>query len=353
MPFPSQFYDHHSERMVLAHVLADPSVLLELSLSAKDFHTDGFAQIFEVFIQLGQEGKLSKDSARSSLTGKLPASLIAEMFFLVPEGEVWDHEAIVKNLSWKRSISGLFNYWSGNLERADIGAVLNSIQNWVADMTTPTGSRFVTFSNVRVNTSQPPTYTFCVSGSNGSHANISFTSAQLDQPFVFRRKIREILNINPILPTKEFDSFIHRLINSATMDKAPYDASLDASICFWIRQWFKGCGEAETPEEMSHGYIERDDARWFQSNWLMRYLGEKAKIRMSAPELWNLLRRQGGDTRLIKLKGQPIRVWGLKLCFFASDEDEEPEPDPGQMEMALPDDDVLSEEDDLSWLGGD
>ncbi|MBA7716962.1 hypothetical protein ES703_126047 [subsurface metagenome] len=208
----------------------------------------------------------------------------------------------------------------------------------------------VFFSNVRVVGSSPPTYKITVSSHNRKQVReIKFSSQDLDKQSVVKRKVRENLQINPVLP-KSFDGFVHQLLQHARIEEGPFDASEEENICYWIREWFKTAVEAEDPDDLTRGYLDREGAYWFVSERINGYLSDRTKVKLTSPMLWSVINDRGGrKSKVFSLAGKKVRLWGLDKDFFEEHEPAEAEtitkPTPemlavGETELPVPDDEV-------------
>jgi len=200
-------------------------------------------------------------------------------------------------------------------------------------------SRMISITNPRIVQTESPVYKLTVSSINGTNpVEVRISSAELDKPASFRRHIREKLRINPLLP-KQYDEFIHKIVQQAEVESEQEDASSEETICYWIKEWFSGANEAEDVEDLNQGYIKREGARWFSAERLLRFISEHGKTKLNRSELWAVISDRGGKkSRNFRLGDKVVKLWGLDESFFSEEQEAPIEGD--QLEM----------EDNLSWL---
>jgi hypothetical protein len=197
----------------------------------------------------------------------------------------------------------------------------------------------ISITNPRIVQAESPTYKLTVSSINGKKpVEVRLSSAEMDKPASLRRHIREKLRINPLLP-KQYDDFIHRIVQQAEVESEQEDASSGETICYWIREWFSGANEAEDIEDLNQGYLRKEGARWFSAERLLRYLSEHARIRLTRSNLWEVIHDRGGQkSRMFRLGEKTVRLWGIGEEFFAEDK------------TLIEGDQMKMGEDDLKWL---
>jgi hypothetical protein len=344
------FSDVEAEEFVIASIIIEPDWLDELDLDATDFLDEQMATLYQAALDLrNREEHIDELSIAREVSGKVPAWVIPKIISQVPTSmDCLYYAQRVKEMSRKRQVlrilegaKELLKQYTSQESTDLLRATLDSLQFLNKR------SRLVRFSNPRTVTSDPPTYMVTVSSLNHKQSvDIRFTSTELDNSTVFKRKIREKLQINPILP-RGFDSLVDWLVRNSKSLPAPSDASTEDTIYFWMREWFKTAIEAEHPEDLTQGYIEREGAYWFVKARMLNYLREKARVKLSDSSFWPLIMNRGGrQSKVFSLSGKKVRLWGIDKKFFAEEEEEPAEGE--QMEMKV--EEKPEEEDDLSWL---
>jgi hypothetical protein len=181
-------------------------------------------------------------------------------------------------------------------------------------------SRVVTFTNPIISLTEPPLYTIHASGM-GREADIQFKTEHLDNKREFKRRIRESLHFVPDLPPG-FDLFISNLIANAKQTATPPDTKKEDQILTAVKEWFAAAKEAESPDDLVRGYVEKRGYRWFQSSKLHRYLTDQYKMIMTRGELWEGLKKHGAErSESIRVGTESFRLWGLPIPLFSTDED--------------------------------
>jgi len=336
--------DEAAEAYVVAAIILEPELLAEVDLEVGDFSGKEYSQLFEAELALWERGEvIDQNSVAIELAGRIETWVISKLLAELPDtSKCLYYASIVKELSRKRQLIGMWQkVMENDIYSLPSSDLFDAIHREMETLRLPTGSsRLVRFINTEVSTSDPPSYLIKVSTMNGKTIDIRLKSSELDTPKVIKRKIREKLHINPIIP-KNFDALIHGQLRSAHIKKAPLDASLDAQVCWWIKEWFKIADEAEEPEDMAQGYVDRFGAYWFVKERLLKYIREKGRINISDSSFWPIIEQHGGRlSKPISIKGKKIRLWGLGKEFF--DEEEEEMEEGEQL--------ALREEEDLSWL---
>jgi hypothetical protein len=337
------------------------------ALEVEDFYSERNGYLFQSFVNLKGRGiSVDQITVASELhgMGKLEAiggaAFLSHLIASCPTPLDCPYYAqVIREWSLRRQLVMLSDKITETAsdKKQTIGDIVDKAKAALDSFSFPHKlSRYVTFSNPRKYTSDPPQYFLYVASNNGTGADIKFSSPELDQPMVVKRKIRERLNINPILP-KDFDALIHLMVKQAMMDEAPQDASVEESIFFWIREWFKTAIEAEEVEDLAQGFIDKEGSIWFQSDRLVRYLQEKAKVKLTRPALGSILATRGlTKSKLMRLGTKAARVWGLPKAFFQVEDEvadgdnlpleETPEKPGAEMAEGAPGE----AEENMSWL---
>lgn len=340
----SPVYNEESEAYVVASVLRTPSLLGELDLDPEDFFISDHRYLFEAILSLVEKGEeVNEATVVKQAADKVGTWVISRIMAELPDEVDFPHHAeLVKEMKRRRQILAASEAVGKDLRTADITSeqAADRLQSTILNLNWPSRtSRMVFFSNAQVVGTSPPSYQVTVSSHNAKQARqIKLTSQDLDKPSTLKRKIREKLQINPLLP-KNFDGFVHQLLQHAQAEEGPLDASEEETVCFWVREWFKTSAEAETPDELSHGYIDREDAYWFVAERLISFLSDRAKVKLTGPILWSVIRDRGGrKSKVFSLAGKKVRLWALDKSFFE-------EREPAEEEQL-----GIEKGGDLSWL---
>jgi hypothetical protein len=343
----SPIFDEQAESFVIGSILLDPSYLAQVDLDPEDFNVQNYARLFEAMLALKTRGEeISQATVIKEASGKVESWVVDKVIKESNPVDCLSHAATVKELSRKRHLLAAINgalqaYHKDNLSSAELA---DKLRLAIDTLNLPTkSSRAITISNPRIKQADPPTYQFSVTSSNGERtADITMNSEDLDQPAIFRRVVREKIQINPLLPKREqYDAFIHSLVQQAQVTSEQADASADESTYYWIREWFATGSEAEDVSDLAHGYIKREGARWFSADRLLKYLADKPKVKLNRSQLWSVISDRGGrKSKNMRVGENVVKLWGFDEKFFKPGivEDE-------QMALGKP-----GEEEDLSWL---
>ena len=336
--------NEESEAYVVASVLRDPSLLGELDLDPEDFFISDHRYLFGGILSLVEKSEeVNELTVAKETADKVGSWVISRIMADLPDDiDFLHHAEIVKELKHRRQLLAAVDTISKELRTAAISSeeAADQLQSTIQSLNWPSRtSRMVFFSNARVVGSFPPTYKITVSSHNRKQIKeIKFSSQDLDKQAVVKRKVREKLQINPVLP-KNFDGFVHQLLQNAQLEEGPFDASEEANICYWIREWFKTAVEAEDPDDLTRGYLDREGAYWFVSERLNGYLSDRTKEKLTSPMLWSVINDRGGrKSKVFSLAGKKVRLWGLDKDFFEEHE-------PAEAEQL-----AMQKGDDLSFL---
>lgn len=346
-------YDDEAEAHVIASIVLEPSYLAETDLDPEDFFIDDYRHLFEAILSLRERGaEINQANVTREASPKVGNWVLPKITAEALPIECLYYADIVKELSRQRKLVGSVENTMKEFRKQRLSSqeLADRLRLCLNSLDFPTNSsRVITVSNPRIIQASPPVYELTVSTTNGTtSADIKVTSADLDKPLVFRRKVREHLKINPLLP-KQFDAFIHQLLQHAQTQLGPKDASTDENICFWIREWFTTAVEAEHHDDLAQGYLNRDGALWFSSERLIKYISERTKIKIDPSSFWAVIHDRGGRrSKVLSIANKKVRLWGLDKSFF---EEEEPA-DSEQMPLEQTPEKPPIGKDDLKWLEG-
>ena len=344
--FTKQVYDIEAEKQVVGAILKDPSVLSGIDLDLHDFYIIEYRQIYEAALSLCSNGGEISQGAIARMSKVEPHWLSGAVAVSDPSECLYYAETVKEYGRSRRLISLVkeaVQHFSENDSVTSID-LADQIRVGLESFKLPSKkARSITVQDPKIINTIPPSYVMTVSTFAGDiSSEVEFLSADLDSPKNFRRKIRECITINPVLP-KDFDAFIHDLLQKAEIENAPGDTSKEESICYWIAEWFSTATEAETIHDLTQGYIEKHMARWFSPDRLVNYISERRKERINRNDLWSVIRTRGGrrQDKVIRLGDKTVRLWGLDMSFF--EKYSTPVAEEDQLAMGII-------EEDLSWL---
>jgi hypothetical protein len=334
-------YDQDTEGQCIGSIILEPSYLGQIALDPADFYYNEYRHLFEIVLGLKQRGEeINQETVQKGLESKEDEWALTRA---VSEALPLDCPALaarVKELSRQRRLVGsvekaLRDFRKDNLTSTEFADRLRLALDSVS--LPSRSSRIITVTNPRIVQAETPTYKLTVSCVDGRNpVEVRLSSAELDKPTSLRRHIRERLRINPLLP-KQYEEFIHKLVQEAEVESEQEDASSGETICYWIREWFSGANEVEDVEDLIQGYIKKEGARWFSAERLLRYLSTHANIKLTRSQLWEAIHDRGGQkSRNIRLGDKVVKLWGIGEQFFASDK--------------IIEGDQISIDEDLGWL---
>jgi len=334
-------YDEDAERQVIGSIILEPSYLGQVDLDPADFYFDDHRRLFEIVLGLKQRGEeINRETVQKEVESKKDEWALTRAVSEALPLDCLAQAARVKELSRQRHLAGavekaLRDFRKDNLTSTEFADRLRLVLDSIS-LPSRT-SRMITIANPRIVQAETPTYKLTVSSINGRNpVEVRLTSAEMDRPASLRRHIREKLRINPLLP-KQYEEFIHKIVQQAEVESEQEDASSGETISYWIREWFDTASEAERVDDLSKGYITREGARWFSVERLLGFLSEHGKIKLSRSDLWAAIHDRGGrKSRVFRLGKSTVRLWGLDESFFQDTE--------------VVEGDHLELEDNLEWL---
>ncbi|MDD5703531.1 MAG: DnaB-like helicase N-terminal domain-containing protein, partial [Dehalococcoidales bacterium] len=332
-------YDQEAERQVIGAIVLEPAYLGQVNLDSADFYHDDHRRIFGIIIDMKQrDEEISPDTVRKLVADSDVWTLTTAIAEALPL-DCLAQAARVKELSRQRYLAGsidkvLHDFRKDNLTSTELADRLRMVLDSISLPSRV--SRMIKVSNPRIVQAESPTYKLNVSLIDGSNSvEIRLSSAEIDKPASFRRHIREKLRINPLLP-KQYDEFIHQIVQQAVVESEQEDASTTETICYWIREWFNGANEAEDVEDLNQGYVKKEGARWFSAERLLRYLAGHVGLKLTRSQLWEAIHDRGGQkSRNIRLGEKVVKLWGINEQFFVTDK--------------VAEGDQIRMDDDLSW----
>jgi hypothetical protein len=333
-------YDDRAEAAVIGSIIQEPSYFDKIDLDPEDFYVKEYSNIFGAIIALKQRGEeITRATVIKEVSGSVGSWVIDKVVAESLPIDCLKDAATIKELSRQRHLvasleQALRDYRKDHLPSHELA---DRLRLALDEIKLPSKtSRAIVVTNPRIVQAHPPTYKLTVSTINSKiSGEIKISSADLDKPATFRRHVREALEINPLLP-KDYTAFVHNILQAAQFEGEQEDASYDESVCYWIREWFSTTSEAEKVDDLKHGYIRRENARWFSAERLLRFLSERGDIKLDRSGLWSVIHDRGGRKgKVFRLGDKTIRLWGLDERFFTETATAEGD----QMEL-----------DDLKWL---
>jgi len=335
-------YDQDAERQVIGAIILEPSYLGQVDLDPADFYYSDHRRLFEIVLDLKQRGEeIKPEAVQKEVKSKEDEWALTRAVSEALPLDCLAQVERVKELSRQRHLASavekaLRDCRKNNLTSTEFADRLRLALDSIS-LPSQT-SRMITITNPRIVQAETPTYKLTVSSINGKNSvEIRLSSAELDKPASFRRHIREKLRINPLLP-KQYEEFIHKIVQQAEVESEQEDASSGETVCYWIREWFGTASEVERADDLSRGYITREGARWFSVERLLGFLSEHGKIKLTRSNLWSVIHDRGGrKSKLFRIGKHVVRLWGLDESFFSE----------GQLAEG---DQLKLEDDDLKWL---
>src|SRR4030042_1971379 len=331
--FPN-IYDAESEANLLASILMDASWLEKITVDPSDFSVYKYQLTYEIMLDL---------KARGQEINHESVALGAETLNLEDENDriqAWETHKMVADLPTavncdyyaervhdlaqrRRLIGGIYSLMSdaGNIDIV-LDTTLDKIANFLKAMPWPTpASRVVEFKDGVVLTTSPPKYIWTIAHKD-KEARLRFNSDELDSKQKFKRRIREVLHINAYLQER-WDDFINKLVSEAKKEEAPVESKTDSEICYWVREWYRTCTEAQISADLDRGWKFKGDHICFQPEPVCKWLRNNAKIQIDPANLWAVLQefgaKKGLSVRISKQKSDTRKLWGAQKTFFAVD----------------------------------
>lgn len=317
-------YDQNAEKQIIGAIIQKPSALGQINLSPDDFYYKEHARIFELVIEyLAQQKEISRETISDELN-KNEKWALTQALTEPPADDIVGLANKIRELGRRRHLENTLKKTLQDFKQnKNTKKIVERLHLEIESLDTPgITTRIVTINNPRIVQTETPVYKFTVSPfNNQSTAEISISSTDLDKPASLKRHIREVLRINPVLP-KQYDEFIHRLVQNAVVESEQQDASTKDTICYWIREWFNSASEAEEVDDLTQGYIKKDGARWFSVDRLLRFIADVGKMKLKRSELWIVISSYGGKkSRVFRLGDKLVRLWGLDESFFKEDQE--------------------------------
>ena len=315
-------YDADAEKYVIGSIIADPACLAKVDLDPNDFYINEYRQLYDAILNLCQGGEEITQASVMRIARGVPPHWLSAAISDADASEYGYYAETVGELGRSRRLIGFlretlqqFNE-NGNMSSIDLA---DMVRLNLESFQLPTKkARTIRISEPKIISASPPIYIMTVSTFAGDISKeVQFNSIDLDTPKTFRRKVRECLEINPVLP-KDFDSFIHGILQRAKTETAPGDTSREESICYWITEWFSTASEAEGIDDLAQGYVEKHEAYWFSPDRLANYISDRRKERLDRNGLWAVIHDRGGRRldKVIRLGDKTARLWGLDKSFF-------------------------------------
>jgi len=111
--------------------------------------------------------------------------------------------------------------------------------------------------------------------------------------------------------------------------EAPNDASLEGQLEFLIDQFCTEQFLGTSREELLLGRPIVEEGRvLFRSPDLLSFI-EKRRIKVSAKEMWNILRERGAKTQQFNVKNRCVRCWSIPEVPRQNDTFQLPDVSPG------------------------
>ena len=340
-----------AEEQVVGAILLQPEYIDKCDMDASDFYATKHRAIYCACHELRANGKeitlasvhevlhTLVASSDKSMRDILPASVeteglryLTDANFLITPGtdaklnkEYLTYCEWIKDLSAKRKLISICNSFVKKIHIEETPAAMDEFMEEISSIQySPSQSRFITIVSGVVNMSDPPIYQFVVKVAE-THKTLTLSSEDLDKQVNVRRKIRELFNINPILPDSDsWGAFVHRIVLSAVKKDAPKLTHTGEGIAYWLREWFKLSTPAETVDDLPKGYVEKDGLIYFQPQRFIKWFKDNTKDTLPINKLWLFVdNRHGVKDKSIRIKDSTRKLWGMPSDFFQDTEDDD------------------------------
>ena len=154
----------------------------------------------------------------------------------------------------------------------------------------------------------PPTWIALVNGQS-----LELTTDDLMQQAKFRKVCLERLNKIPkALSAPVWEKHLGTLLTNVVVVEAPKDASVEGQFLALVEAFCTGRAQARSSDELLQGKPWCDGGRvYFRSTDLSRYLAQQQFRELLKPKIWAIIKRSGGTSQEMTLKGKVPKVWSL------------------------------------------
>lgn len=323
-------YDEYAEAQVVGTALANVALLEHSMLIPGDFYNHGHREIYAACLQLYQAGVPFTDADVATVSGASLSQLSDLRSKATPEDQWHVDSQKIKDLSHRRRIIGIANRAITSIQNQQnlVSDIMGDIMSELYSISCADSPRLVVFEGAEISVSSTPKYKF-TARIGEEVKDISLDSESLDSREKVRRRLRESFHCNAILPENkdDWDSLINSILSRATKTVAPDETTEEQQLAFWIREWKKMAAHAETPDDLSRGYVTKDGFIWFLPERLRSWIVNMAKLMVSSHQLWINVQQWGGMKRSIRVNNNPDssrHMWGLPSDFFNREFDEQP-----------------------------
>lgn len=174
----------------------------------------------------------------------------------------------------------------------------------------------VVFGALQKVMTEPPIWILSVDG-----ANIELTTQELRDQSRLGSKCMEVLNKYP-RPIKgtDFADMIRSKLESVEIIPAPEEATLSGQVMVWLEEYCTGRAQARNKEELLLKKPWTDKGMVYFSALAFKSFLSQQRILIDERDLWSIIRRNGGESVGMRIKGKVSRFWCVK-AFAVQTED--------------------------------
>jgi hypothetical protein len=101
-------------------------------------------------------------------------------------------------------------------------------------------------------------------------------------------------------------------LKNVVVVEAPTDASTEGQFISLVESFCTGRAQARASDELLQGKPWNDAGRvYFRSTDLNRFLSQQQFRDLTKPKIWAIIKRFGGTSHEMRLKGKNVKVWSL------------------------------------------
>ncbi|MCK9357593.1 MAG: hypothetical protein M0R22_10710, partial [Dehalococcoidia bacterium] len=259
-------YDQFAESQAVGTALLDPSKLEGCGLCAEHFYDSRCCTAFRAIMGAVHAGTPLDDNIICQKSGFSYTELQALRTAVVDVTRLPIHAAKIIEMSVRRRLIGQCSLTSGEAStnfNKPADEILMEAMSKLDGLRSAGEAGIIVFVRTVVSMSSTPRYKVTLRV-KGEEKELVLVADELMNRPLFKKKVIERFHDNPIMPEKaEWDDFMRRILNGAKREVAPEEASEEATLAFYIREWLKVAVEADSPIELIRGYVERNGFIYF------------------------------------------------------------------------------------------
>ncbi len=322
--------DSEVEMALIGSVIIDAGVLRDITIEPGVFFNVENQRLWEIVNDLNMRGTtIDVLTVGHEMHTRYPedftriggGTYLKRLIEAVPTGaHATAYAELLQELHMRRKLVSLSQRIAASAAEmeTDYQQIMDTLQAHISNMGWPNvKSRYVEFKDVRVIMSSPPVYVIKVHTIE-KEIDLRLESDDLDKRATIKRKIREALHFNPVLPPREsWDSFINNLLEKSVKKIAPAATHIDDEVCYWVREWYKKVPVAEQAADLQRGYVLKDNEVCVQPQPLVRWLRDNARITITSQKLWVILECRGARRDMsVRIGNESRKLWGIPRDFF-------------------------------------